>query len=98
LGLHKILDSGFCLVGPWFELSLHACKAGALFLEPHLQSIALVILEMGILGTICPTWPQTMTLKISASIGIVGVPCWFGFFETGSHHVAQAALDLEILP
>jgi hypothetical protein len=46
----------------------YARKAGALWLEPHLQSkFALVNLEMEVSPTICSGWPQTTILQMSAS-------------------------------
>jgi hypothetical protein len=51
------------------NLGLHACKAGALstsLVTPPVH-FALVILEMGVSLTICPAWPQTVILPISAS-------------------------------
>jgi hypothetical protein len=56
----------FFLVGLGFDLT--ARKAGALPLEPHLQSILFWLFwRWGVSRTICPGWPQTMILPISAS-------------------------------
>jgi hypothetical protein len=58
---------------------LHTHKAGALLLEPHLQSIfALIIFGDGVSRTIFPGWPLTTILQISASqiAGITGVSSW----------------------
>jgi hypothetical protein len=51
------LNSGLC-----------AYKAGILLLEPCLQSILLwLFFGDGVMRTICPNWPQTSILPISAS-------------------------------
>jgi hypothetical protein len=42
-------------------------KAGVLLLEPHLQSIFLWLFGDGVSRTICPGWPGTVILLISAS-------------------------------
>jgi hypothetical protein len=56
------------LVGLGLNSELHTCKAGTLLLEPHLQSIfSLVILEIGLSGTICPDWSWAVILLISPS-------------------------------
>jgi hypothetical protein len=56
-----------------FELRAPYYKAGALSLEPHLQSIfALVILEKGVSQTFCPSRPQTTILQIATSL-VVGL-------------------------
>jgi hypothetical protein len=51
------LNSGLC-----------ACKAGVAF-EPHLPPVhlALIILGMGVLRTICSGWPRGLIFPISAS-------------------------------
>jgi hypothetical protein len=48
---------------------LHACKAGTLPLEPHLQSILLWLFWRwgGVSQTICPCWPWTSIPLFSAS-------------------------------
>jgi hypothetical protein len=59
-----------------------ACKADTLLLEPHLQSI-LVILEMGGLKNYLPRLASTMILLISASqvARIIGVShCCLAYF------------------
>jgi hypothetical protein len=52
-----VLNSGLCL-----------CKAGTLLLEPCLQPIFLCYCrDGGVSQTVCPGWPGTTTLPISAS-------------------------------
>jgi hypothetical protein len=66
----------FFLMGLGFELRALARKVGTWLLELHLQvHFALVILEKGVLWTICLGWPRTMFLSISASqeAKIIGV-------------------------
>jgi hypothetical protein len=51
-----------------FNSGLHSCKAGALPLEPYFQvHFALVSFGDRVSQTICPGWPQTSYLQISAS-------------------------------
>jgi hypothetical protein len=56
-----------CVCDWGFEPMLQICKAEALLLEPHLQSILLWLFWRCVLGTICPGWPWTVILPISAS-------------------------------
>jgi hypothetical protein len=53
------------------NLGLHACKTGILPLEPHLQSILLLLFfwRWGgeVLQTICLGWLQNSILPVSAS-------------------------------
>jgi 4-amino-4-deoxy-L-arabinose transferase-like glycosyltransferase len=61
-----------------FELSFTLAKAGALPLEPYLQSILLWLFGDGILQIIFLGWFGTMILLISASqvVRIIGVNHW----------------------
>jgi hypothetical protein len=54
--------------GDWgLNSGLCTCKVGTLSLEPHLQTIfALVILEMEVSRSFCPSWPRTAILLVSA--------------------------------
>jgi hypothetical protein len=46
---------------------LHTCKAGVLLIEPHLQSIFIWLFWRWSSQTVCPCWPWTVILLISAS-------------------------------
>jgi hypothetical protein len=50
-----------------FNSGLCTCNVGALLLKLHLQSILLWLFWRCGLETICPDWPQTSVLPISAS-------------------------------
>jgi hypothetical protein len=57
---------------------LHICKASALLLEPHLQSLFSGYFRDRTLRTICLAWLQTTILPISASqvARVTGVSHW----------------------
>jgi hypothetical protein len=48
-----------------FDSGVHACRAGALLLEPHLWSIFFGYFGDGILQTTYPSWPLTVILPFS---------------------------------
>jgi hypothetical protein len=74
--LYHLRLNTFFLVGLKFELRTFHLQKGTLPLEPHLQSILLWFLFYlffcsgyfgdAVSGTICPGWPQTSILPVSA--------------------------------
>jgi hypothetical protein len=62
----------FFLMGCGLNSGLHTCRAGALPLEPHIQSILLWLFGDRVSRTIFSFWPSTTILLISAS-QVVGI-------------------------
>jgi hypothetical protein len=65
--IRKITILQIFFMGLDLNSGLQACKAGTTTWDTPPVHFALVILEMGVSQTICPGWPQTLILQISAS-------------------------------